>query len=293
MSEDSSSRLSNLSRRQALAGIGSIGAAAGIGGLGTVAQLTDTEGQSATFTAGAIDGTISTNLTYNGDDLTGDTSLVTLDGEGAGATVNFIDVKPGDYGTINFTLEVTNNPAFVGACLNVAEDVDAKNYEPEVEADSEVTAANAGPESEGEYQSQTNTDGELAENIYLIPFYDNNADSQFFDDGSTPATQTTATGVSAPSGFWSNSEGTPFSTQPAGIDSEYLAPRTLANVVGRAFQSTQTYNANQTSNFQTINAPADTSVDPGCIMLAGQLAESGDTTDNTQPASALPTGWDT
>ena len=284
--EDNSGRLSNLSRRQALAGIGSIGAAAGIGGFGTVAQLTDTEGQTGTFTAGAIDGVISTNVTYNGDDITGDTSLVTVDGQGAGATISFMDVKPGDYGTFNFSLEIENNPAWVGACLNIAENVDANNYEPEVEADSDVTAANAGPQSQGEYQSQTTTPGELPENLYLIPFYDNNADSSFFDSGATPATYTSSTGISAPSGFWSNSQSGGFSTQALG--NQYLAPRTLAEVVSQPFEGTQTYNANQTSNFQTVNAPAGSDIGDGCILLDGDIGN--DTNDNTQEATPLSTG---
>lgn len=285
MSDDNNGKF-NLSRRKALAGIGAAGAAVGIGGIGTVAQLTDTEGETATFTAGAIDGTIGYNLTYNGDTLesesdAGSNSLVTFEPqttpEGVGAAVSFDDVKPGDYGTVNFTIEVENNPAWVASCLG-SSSADGEVFEPEVEEDDDLDKSQIGDQG-------LTGGGELADNIYLIPFYDNNADSQFFDAGDAFSTQqTTSDAVSAPAGFWSNAQNAGDFSASAADSNEYIGPRQLSTIVTQKFDSTQTWSAPDLS-FPTSDAPADTTLDDGCILLDGQVAD--DTSDNTQEATPL------
>jgi predicted ribosomally synthesized peptide with SipW-like signal peptide len=295
----------SISRRKALGGLASIGAATTLGGAATFAQFTDTESQSVTFTAGGIDGTITTNASYLGEQLDGSESefvanLVEYDGEGAGAELSFLDVKPGDYGSFNFTIEVTNNPAWVASCLGVQSDKDWWNYEPELEADDDGgnLTVNTGPLENSTYSEQAsetpdggtglNQPGEVAENLYIIPFYDSNETSQFFDNNGPASSTYTGSTVASPAGFWSNAQDISSGLAMSVDDNEYLAPRPLSKVVSNKFESTVTYNANQTTNFQTINAPDGTDLDDGCILLNG--SGSANDQDNTQKAAPLEPG---
>lgn len=285
MSDDNNSKVT-LSRRKALASLGTIGVAVGLGGAGTYAQFTDTENQSATFSAGGIDGTLSTNASYNGEMLDGDEleGYVTYEGEGPGATIHFQDVKPGDFGSFNFELTVQDNPAWVAACVGIENNVDNRDFEPEIAADPDVNASNV--DANGNLVgAQSLTDGELAQNIWLIPFYDSNDTSQFFDSGGAPSSYNPQTGQATPSSFWSNSEGSAgqFASQAA---DGFLAPRRLTGVVSEPHLDTISFNDGGT---QVENAPSGTSIDDGCIMLDGGITDN-ETTDNTQGATPLEPG---
>lgn len=134
-----------LSRRKALAGMGSIGLAGALGVGGTYAQFTDTEDTTVQFTAGGIDGALSYNASYNSQ-MIGDGSVthVQTNDDGVACDVEFTDVKPGDYGCFNFGLTVTNNPAWVAACVEIISDTDGKTYEPEVDVDPDLEEADIG-----------------------------------------------------------------------------------------------------------------------------------------------------
>jgi predicted ribosomally synthesized peptide with SipW-like signal peptide len=158
-----------LSRRKALAGIGTIGAAVGLGGLGTAAQFTDTEENTFTFTAGGLDGTVEWGASYNGDDVQSFNSSsgvsadnVVVDGEnvGAGVDAHFTDVKPGDFGCFSFRYKVENNPAWVAACVAINSDTDGQSFEPEEEIED--------MDGDGTYEIQGKTlpSGQEAEGPY-------------------------------------------------------------------------------------------------------------------------------
>jgi predicted ribosomally synthesized peptide with SipW-like signal peptide len=130
----------NLTRRKALAGLGTIGAAAASAGLGTSALFSDTESfGNNSIRAGTL------NLEVNGQliasnyaDAPGPT--VTADGsETQTAVVELSDVKPGDYYVYCFELVVEGNPGYV--------QVQTGNLD-----SNEGTGPNANPEPE------TNTD---------------------------------------------------------------------------------------------------------------------------------------
>lgn len=278
----------NLSRRKALAGIGTIGAAAGLGGLGTMAQFTDTENSQFTFTAGGIDGSITAHMAYNGEDVSG--GLTPQAGD-PGVELSLEDIKPGDFGSICFNLEVTSNPAWVASCVGVESDTDYETYEPEVDADSDVSASDIG--------SQLSTPGELAESLYIIPFYRGSCPSNFWDpdgldDGiathgvipdSSDLQSINAVGTSEQ--FWNSREGT--------NDFGQLQPQTIGNVSQDPMALSTTYWHDGELN--TVEAPEGTSVGDGCVFLDGEAANedvSVDARDASplQPGDTLSFGYD-
>ena len=80
--ESMSEKEFSLSRRKALAGLGSIGAATALGGIGTYAQFTDTESVQASFGAGELNGVIDYAASYNGEEVaSGENSDAGFDAE--------------------------------------------------------------------------------------------------------------------------------------------------------------------------------------------------------------------
>jgi len=278
MSDDNTGSKVTLSRRKALAGIGTIGTASALGLGGTYAQFTDTEANSVTFTAGGIDGTLSWSGSYNGNTVE-DMINVDTSGEGVDGTVHFTDIKPGDYGSVNFAIEVQNNPAWVASCLDYSNNIDHKNFEPETDADSDVdeTNINANGELSGE---PSTSDGELAQNLLTIPYYDSDGSSQFFDsNGMNP--EDLPSNFAVPSAFWSNSE-----NSAEGPD-DYLSPQTVHDVATSSGSlNTEVWNGGEPVS---IDAPQGASVGDGCVFLDGGQA-GGSSSDNTRPVSELQPG---
>jgi len=292
-----------LSRRKALAGLGSIGAATALGGVGTWAQLSDTEERVATFTAGGLDGEISWSGSYNGNHVEDGLDNVsvgnfTAQPSGIAADVHFEDVKPGDFGCVNFGITVQNNPAWVASCLNVESDVDYQNYEPEVEADGNITTANY--DGTGQFDAQdadgAMEDGELAENILAIPYYDSDGTCDFFDESGTTMEEAfdQQSSIIAPGPFWSNSQG------PAGTGN-YLAPETLEFISNniKAINTGAWNDGTSGSSFSMLTAPDGASVGTGCVILAGQVADDPSLASNNtrvqsplHPGSTLNFGYD-
>jgi len=312
MSDDNNGKF-NLSRRKALAGIGAAGAAVGLGGIGTVAQLSDTESNAVTFTAGGLDGEITWSGSYNGEPVS-DSPHVDMDPSGMTADdggiygntsipidISFDDVKPGDYGCVNFGIEVQSNAAWVASGLNVVENIDYKNYEPEVGADDQVTSANAGPEADSEFtatsyddlEGEQLTQGELAQNIYALPYYDGDGSCTFFDAGSNQFDATNYDGA-GPSAFWSNSQkgyelvnGDPFIDSDDGTE-YYLAPRDLVDISQNvnAVDTAHWTSGDGSLGYQTASG-GSASVATGSVMLDGSAATDGTTGNNTQGVSPL------
>jgi predicted ribosomally synthesized peptide with SipW-like signal peptide len=266
----------SLSRRKALAGLGSIGAATALGGIGTLAQFTDTEESSVTFTAGGIDGEIEWSGSYNGNHVGGQLENVEVDDDTVMGDVHFSDVKPGDYGCVNFGITVENNPAWVASCLDVRENVDHKIYEPEARADDDI-----GLGSVGQVSTDPNS-GELAQNMMTIPYYDSDGTCRFFDSGG-PKLDAPSYDCAVPSVYWSNAE----DGSESGDD--YLAPRSVWDVSQNVrAKNTKVWNSDE-QTVKTISAPNGTSVGTGCVFLDGQQA-GGPSDDNTRPASPLSPG---
>ena len=277
MSDDNTGSKVTLSRRKALAGIGTIGTASALGLGGTYAQFTDTEENSVTFTAGGIDGTLSWSGSYNGKDVDSHLDHVTTDIEGSdvGGTVHFSDIKPGDYGSVNFEIEVQNNPAWVASCLDYSNNIDYVNYEPEADVDGDVNKRNTGSDS----KATTPGEGELAQNLLTIPYYDSDGSSQFFDSHGMN-TEDLPSNFAVPNNFWSNSES-------GGEPASYLSPRYVDDVA----KSGGSLNTKQWNGGDpiTVEAPEGASVGDGCVFLDGAQA-SGGNNNNTRGVSVLQPG---
>jgi len=313
MTDENSGRF-NLSRRKALAGIGSIGAAVGLGGIGTYAQFSDTEENTVTFTAGGIDGEISWAGSYNGSDkIDGsnpnvDLGPIEVQGGSITTDVHFKDVKPGDFGCVNFGITVANNPAWVASCLNITQDKDYLNYDAEVEADDDIDTENVEFNSAGEASYDGSSggrgkDGELDETIYTIPYYDSDNDCLFFDPGD-PFDTSDYDGAT-PSAFWSNSQedgafvaSTSDPDEPISVKSEdekeyYLVPRSLRDVNDNV-QAVDTAHwsagNNNDSTLEMVEAPDGATVGSGCVMLDGNATEEESSGNNTQGVAPLEPG---
>lgn len=273
MSEDNGDSF-NLSRRKALAGLGSIGAATIIGGAATYAQFTDTEETWAQFTAGAIDGRVIGGASYNGSSIQDlDASNFGPQADGIGLEVTLGDIKPGDFGCFSFGIEVENNPAYVASCLGYTDSTDGTVFEPEVHEDDDVSSSDIG--------AQSSTDGEIPENMLVLPFYKgaNHPASewnpcQFFDveDEEFGIEQYEGSGaVGTPTAFWDNSE-------------NGLSPHLLSDAVG--IGSVDTMNWDDDFVAQECEYEGAPEVGDGCIFLNG--AETS--TQNQQEAAPLEPG---
>jgi predicted ribosomally synthesized peptide with SipW-like signal peptide len=274
-----------ISRRKALVGLGSIGLASAGAGIGTYAQFTDEEENSATFTAGGIDGKLSWSGSYNGNEVDGQLENVKVSDNTVSGDVHFTDVKPGDYGCVNFGIEVDNNPAWVASCLDVTENIDNRVFEPEVKADDDVDSDQIGDTG---VQSQ----GELAQNMLTLPYYDSDGSCTFFDSGGPVAPEDPENVLTA-SEFWSNTQDEDDPKFPpvgeAANDGQryYLAPRTV-NDVSKNLQSIDTARwTERGQSLEFIEAPNGTEVGTGCVMLEGDSADGNDTSNNTQGVSPL------
>jgi len=267
-----------ISRRKALVGLGSIGLASAGAGLGTYAQFTDQEEQSVTFTAGGIDGQLSWGASYNKNQVADELTNVEVTDTAAGVAFNLTDVKPGDYGSITFELEVTNNPAWVSSCVGYANDIDGRTFEPEVEADDDLDGSETDP-------VQNHPHGELADNLLIIPFYSDGPNT-FFDDNGTPGEpdgdwtpgDMGAYGNGTTAAFWNSREGT--------NDFGDLQPRTLHDVATGA-SSKNTILWNEDDGLVVVPGPEGASVESGCVVLDGDAEDDSNTYDDEREASPL------
>lgn len=281
MSDEDGGRF-DLSRRQALAGIGTIGAAAGLGGLGTYAQFTDTEETAVTFTAGGIDGRVRAGASYNGQDLQTFGNGVGVLDDGIGLDVTLDDIKPGDHGCFSFGIEVTNNPAWVAACLGYKNSIDGEVFEPETDADGDVGGSQIGSTGVG-------SPGEIPENMLVIPFYGGAMPPSepfdpcvFFDpeleEFHTEAYQGSGA-VGTATQFWDNSE-------------SGLTPATLEDAVD--FQALDTIAWDGSGSIvDTYNVADSIAVGSGCTFLSGALnTQNQKAASPVEPGSEFRFGWD-
>lgn len=283
----------SLSRRKALAGIGTIGAAAGLGGLGTFAQFTDTEEAQLDFTAGGIDGTLASAASYNNDPI--DLTPAEETPEGVGVRYVIEDLKPGDFGSVVFGLSVENNPAWVASCIGIEENIDNAVFEPEADVDGNVTDADITdpvPSIE-DYDGITpvTTRGEIPEELLFIPYYNDELVPEFFDSGgdtggdpSNADLSDYGSGAATAEAFWSSREGED--------DWDGLRPRTIRDIVENVASLGTVQWHDPTQEVVSSEAPQETTIDDGCVLLDGQLAvaDESETFIDAQESTPLEPG---
>lgn len=155
-----------LSRRNALIGLGTVGAASAGAGLGTSAYFSDEEEFTGNMmTAGELDlavdyvvhedqgsaGTYTINSFTNEVNGTDPGDDLTVNGDGTTISQNLSDVKPGDHGHSYFCFTIDDNPAYIWACGELTDTSENGYTEPEPEDD--------------------NDEGELEENIEVDVTY--------------------------------------------------------------------------------------------------------------------------
>lgn len=202
-----------LSRRKMLAGLGTIGIASGAAGYGTYAAFNDEETQNTTFTAGELDLRVSYRASYNGaqvakDDDDDDSKAIELDPteEDGQVALSISDVKPGDVGSLNFTIETTSNSndAWVLSQLNVASSTDGTVTEPEAQVDDDFEDLDL---DEDELPDNSSKPGELQYFLEFIGFYDSNDKSNFFDSsGDEPSYDFDGNTPGVPAEFYDNAD---------------------------------------------------------------------------------------
>jgi len=135
-----------ISRRKALAALGTIGVAAGGAGVGTSAYFNDTESfEDNIVTAGTLDLLVDYYSYWD----QGNAGSGNVDGtaDGDAVTAELGDVKPGDSGLIAFCPRIETNPAYLWMCGALTDSSENGYTEPEPEDD--------------------NGEGELEENIHV------------------------------------------------------------------------------------------------------------------------------
>jgi predicted ribosomally synthesized peptide with SipW-like signal peptide len=151
-----------LTRRNVLAGLGTIGVASAGAGLGTTALFSDIERfANNTLTAGELDLFVDYTFAYDqgiaGSASTSGTVDGNVDGEtGEAVSIVLEDVKPGDSGRNQFCFRIVDNPAYIWACGGITADLENGQPEPELN--------HPGGDDDGE-------DGELDEAIQATLTY--------------------------------------------------------------------------------------------------------------------------
>lgn len=152
---DDDSRLPNLSRRQALAGIGGIGAAAAIGGIGTTALYSDIESADLTVSAGdldlLVDAAVFAHSVYDDGTVTAAEQIIDVQETNPPSdtlVLSISDMKPGDCLCVVFSVHLDGNPAWVWQNCAIHSDVENGTTEPEIDAENAIGIQDA--DSEGE-----------------------------------------------------------------------------------------------------------------------------------------------
>ncbi|SDM76324.1 SipW-cognate class signal peptide [Halogranum gelatinilyticum] len=165
----------NLSRRNVLAGLGTIGLASAGAGIGTTAYFNDTESfTDNTLTAGSLDLAVqATVYEYQAEANGGGETFgpVVINGEN-GVSQQLTDVKPGDYSYGTFCFSLVDNPGYIWAGGELTANDENTVNEPEADAD---------PNNTTESSSPIDGEGELADAIEAVLYC--------VDDGYVPGDQ--------------------------------------------------------------------------------------------------------
>jgi predicted ribosomally synthesized peptide with SipW-like signal peptide len=115
----------------------------------------------------ALESDLRTEGTLNGQTTESGDPLINLD-----------DVKPGDKGEVTFSLHLCDNPGYIWLTGDLTENVDGSNTEPELEDSDEPQG------DEGDGTIDSDTEGELADEIMVQAWYDSDCDNVFDEDES-------------------------------------------------------------------------------------------------------------
>ena len=145
-----------LSRRKALAGLGTIGVASAGAGLGTSAYFNDTETfENNSVTAGQLNLVVDYYTSVDQGQFGASTDSGEVDGNGSTEySYTISDAKPGDSGKLAFCPKVVDNPGYVWVGSTGLTDYENGQTEPEEEVDT-----TRGDPGEG--------NGELSQNIVI------------------------------------------------------------------------------------------------------------------------------
>ncbi|QKY18071.1 SipW-dependent-type signal peptide-containing protein [Halorubrum sp. CBA1229] len=163
-----------LSRRNALIGLGTVGLASAGAGVGTSAYFSDEESfEDNTLTAGELDLFVDYWTGANSEAIDGGTTGSGQNDGGVSAQYVLNDVKPGDSGKLVFCPKIVDNPAWLWAGSSGFTQYENDLTEPEAEVDDTGGDPGAG-------------NGELADNIQVTVAYCEPSDDLEGSDPSGP-----------------------------------------------------------------------------------------------------------
>jgi len=155
-----------LSRRNALIGLGTVGLASAGAGVGTSAYFSDEESfEDNTLTAGELDLAVQADIYEYQGQANGDGESFTETQNGQSPTIKqqLSDVKPGDYSCGTFCFSIVDNPGYIWAGGELTENDENSVTEPEAEDDPNNNTVDTDGDIDGE--------GELADAIEVTLFY--------------------------------------------------------------------------------------------------------------------------
>jgi predicted ribosomally synthesized peptide with SipW-like signal peptide len=127
-----------LTRRRALAGLGTVGLASAGAGLGTTALFSDTESfEDNSLTAGALNLVVTVDSIEHSSDIVRDNTTITPSdtADGEAVTISVADMKPGDWLILEWHPEVMGNPGYVQVTSVDEEYENLEGATPESETD--------------------------------------------------------------------------------------------------------------------------------------------------------------
>ncbi|SDY10222.1 SipW-dependent-type signal peptide-containing protein [Halobellus clavatus] len=167
-----------ISRRKALAALGTIGVASAGAGLGTSALFSDQETfEDNTITAGTLDMTVTATQVANSSDAPGEiyydnlglqSTIGASPGDGDGIRLEADDVKPGDWVVYCFEIDVEDNPGYVT-----------------IHADNLLESGGANPEPEQEAEGDSGNSADLGEALLVTHWGTFNGTDPAYDGNGT------------------------------------------------------------------------------------------------------------
>jgi len=303
-----------LSRRKLLAGLGAVGAASAGAGLGTTAYFNDTETfEGNTLTAGELDLKLDYKSTYMGGPgrLSDVQSMGYPDAEALGdgrylldqapspadmqawedlvqgeefefcsdAADEFLvngdeipvftleDVKPGDSGEVTISVHICDNPAFLWLSGELTENLENLQSEPELEAE--------GLDTDGI--------GELADNIEVCVWYDEDCDNVYEPTGTGEQNELEVALVSDVSGSMGGSGITSLKTAATSFVDNLSSPDEAAAI---SFSTAASTDQELTTDYQAVKSAINGYTTGGGTAIDAGIDEGADELINGTNATA-------
>lgn len=302
-----------LSRRKILAGLGTIGVASAGAGLGTTAWLSDEESfLNNSFTAGTLDLKLDYKATYDGGPgrLEAVQAMGYPDAEDLGDGVYLLDqapspgdmqewedyvqgeqfdfcspeadeylvngddipvftledVKPGDCGEVTISLHLCDNPGYIQLSGELTENAENGQTEPELDAEGE----------------DTDGVGELADEIQVCMWYDEDCDNVFETSGDGGGGELEVALVSDVSGSMSGSIGD-LQNAATGFVDNLASPDEAAAI---SFATSANLDQELTTDYAAVNSAINAYSAGGGTDIAAGITEANDELMNGTNATA-------